>query len=92
MDKTKPMFSVDDAVGMYLLTMVSAEVIFMTHSDKSIVDIFNDKSCFDDCDDVALERMKEMSKYISPNAPKLFLEVMQDERLKAFIDAMGNNN
>ena len=28
MDKTKPMFSVDDAVGMYLLTMVSAEVIF----------------------------------------------------------------
>lgn len=91
MDKTKPMFSVDDAVGMYLLTMVASEVVLKTNGERSIIDILNDKSSFDSLDEVIVSRLEEMSKYISPNAPKLFAEVMNDERLKVFINSAFTN-
>jgi len=87
MDKTKTMWSTDDVVGVLLLSMASAEVLLKTNGERPMADIFGDDSTFEDLSDTMVSRFEEVSKYISPNALKLFMEVQQDERLEKFSKA-----
>ena len=84
MDKTKTMWSTDDVVGVLLLSMAASEVLLKTNGERSMADVFSDESTFEDLSDTMTHRLEEMSKYISPNALKLFMEVQQDERLEKF--------
>lgn len=91
MDKTKTMWSTDDVVGVLLLSMAASEVLLKTNGERSMADVFSDESTFEDLSDTVANRFEEMSKYISPNAIKLFMEVQQDERLEKFSKAVMCN-